>query len=71
MGATMPESVLVDADALRRFTARAFEAAHVPQEEARIAADVLVTADLRGVDSHGCTTTWPALPGAWSRPPHR
>jgi L-2-hydroxycarboxylate dehydrogenase (NAD+) len=53
MGATMPESVLVDADALRRFTARAFEAARVPPEEARIAADVLVTADLRGVDSHG------------------
>lgn len=49
----MSEPILVDAEALRDFTARAFVTAGVPADEARIAADVLVTADLRGVDSHG------------------
>ena len=44
---------LVAADRLRDFTAAAFERRGVPPADAQIAADVLVTADLRGVDSHG------------------
>jgi len=41
------------ADKLRLFCAEALEKLGVPDEDARITADVLVTADLRGVDSHG------------------
>ncbi len=49
----MNSVVLVDAERLHAFTARAFEIVGVAPDEARIAADVLVTADLRGVESHG------------------
>lgn len=49
----MNSVVLVETERLRAFTAEAFETAGVAPEEARIAADVLVTADLRGVESHG------------------
>jgi LDH2 family malate/lactate/ureidoglycolate dehydrogenase len=45
--------VLVDAQTLHTFAARAFERVGVAAEDARIAADVLVAADLRGVESHG------------------
>ncbi len=44
---------LVDAERLHAFMARAFERVGVAPEDAQIAADVLVTADLRGVESHG------------------
>jgi len=47
------EALLVQADALRDFCVRVFEKLDVPGEDARITADVLVTADLRGIDSHG------------------
>lgn len=43
----------VRADDLGAFCAAVFEAAGVPVEVARIVADSLVCADLRGVDSHG------------------
>src|SRR5690348_15321771 len=43
----------VDAARLRSFTASAFERVGVPADEAALAADVLVTADLRAVESHG------------------
>jgi LDH2 family malate/lactate/ureidoglycolate dehydrogenase len=43
----------VDARALEEFCIRAFRELDVPAEDARITAHVLVTADLRGVDSHG------------------
>jgi LDH2 family malate/lactate/ureidoglycolate dehydrogenase len=43
----------VEPVALHRFCARVFQEMGVPEEDARIAADVLVAADLRGVDSHG------------------
>jgi len=37
-----------------------FEALDVPAADAAITADVLVAADLRGVDSHGVArTAWP------------
>ena len=45
--------VLVDAELLRTFTVRAFEQAGVAHNDASVAADVLVAADLRGVESHG------------------
>ena len=47
------ESVRMDSDALRRFCQGVFEVLDVPQPDAAIAADVLVSADLRGVKSHG------------------
>ena len=47
------DAVRVQADALRTTTATMFERLNVPPEDAQLAADVMVTADLRGVDSHG------------------
>jgi L-2-hydroxycarboxylate dehydrogenase (NAD+) len=38
---------------LHEFTSRVFRHAGVPEAEARLAADVLSAADLRGIDSHG------------------
>lgn len=43
----------VKAEALRDFCGRVFERLGVPAEDAMVAADVLVSADLRGLDSHG------------------
>jgi len=45
--------VQVQAEPLKGFCVRVFEKLNVPEEDARITADVLVTADLRGIDSHG------------------
>jgi len=47
------DSVYVDPAKLTRFCSDVFQSLHVPESEAIIAADVLVQADLRGVDSHG------------------
>lgn len=47
--------VTVSADDLRRFTRAIFERAGMSDAHAGIVADVLVWADLRGVDSHGVT----------------
>lgn len=44
---------LVAAAELRAWVARVFERAAVPADDAAVAADVLVAANLRGVDSHG------------------
>lgn len=38
---------------LREFSTGVFEWCGVPEEDARLAADVLATADLRGIDTHG------------------
>lgn len=38
---------------LKEYVVRFFTSYQVPEEDARIAADILVEADLRGVDSHG------------------
>ena len=43
----------VNREKLRRFVTLAFEKLGVPEEDAEIAATVLVMADLRGVDTHG------------------
>ena len=49
----MANQVLVDPADLTRFTTDIFECAGMPREDAEIEADVLVWANLRGVDSHG------------------
>lgn len=49
----MNSSVLVDPQKLHAFTAQAFVEVGVARDDAHIAADVLVAADLRGVESHG------------------
>ncbi len=41
------------ADRLREFTVSVFTKMGCPEEDARLAADVLLQSDLRGVDSHG------------------
>ena len=47
------DAVRVQEDALRTTVTAIFEKLNVPPEDAKLAADVLVTADLRGVDTHG------------------
>lgn len=47
------ESTRVDHGRLLRFVTLVFQRLGAPEEEAKIAAQVLVMADLRGVDSHG------------------
>lgn len=47
------DKVLVRGDRLRRAVAALFEAVGVPSEDADAIAEVLVFADLRGVESHG------------------
>jgi len=51
----MPEEtgLRVWAEPLKDFCVRVLQELDVPEEDARITADVLVAADLRGVDSHG------------------
>ncbi|MGD1996431.1 MAG: Ldh family oxidoreductase [Anaerolineae bacterium] len=49
----MSEAVQVWAEPLRDFCVRVFAKMGVSEEDASIIADVLVTADLRGIDSHG------------------
>ena len=45
--------VMARAELLQDFCARVFQKLGVPREDAEIAADTLVTANLRGVDTHG------------------
>lgn len=49
----LDKAVLVQEDALRTTVASIFRKLGVPPEDALLGADVLVLADLRGVDSHG------------------
>ena len=53
---------LVDHQKLTRFVITAFEKLGVPPQDAAIAANVLVMADLRGVDTHGVIRF---NPGSW------
>ena len=46
-------NIYVDGKALQAFTATVFEKVGLPVEDAAIEAEVLVWANLRGVDSHG------------------
>lgn len=45
--------VRVQQDTLKNFCVRVFEKLGVSEEDARITTDVLVTSDLRGIESHG------------------
>ncbi len=45
--------VWVDFDLLERFMVDGFKAVGVPEEDAKICAEVLITSDKRGIDSHG------------------
>ncbi len=47
------DTVRIDVEPLKSFCAEALERLGVSAEDARVAADVLVQADLRGIDSHG------------------
>ena len=47
------DAVRVQPDSLRATVAAIFEKLSVPSDDAQLAADVLVTADLRGVETHG------------------
>src|SRR6266567_3648527 len=49
----MAEPILVQEKALRQFCERVLTKLDVPPEDARVTTDVLVLADLRGIDSHG------------------
>ncbi len=40
-------------DTMERFMVDVFKGAGVPEEDARICAEVLITSDKRGIDSHG------------------
>ena len=53
--AEAPGTVNYPVDELREFTFRLFGAAGVPEDDARIVADSLLEANLRGVDTHGVT----------------
>lgn len=53
MASAAENMIRVDHERLIRFVSRAFEKLGVPAEDAAIAANVLVQADLRGVDTHG------------------
>jgi L-2-hydroxycarboxylate dehydrogenase (NAD+) len=54
----MSDRIRIGADEMRTFIATLFQRLQAPAEDARIAADVLVTADLRGVESHGINNLW-------------
>jgi LDH2 family malate/lactate/ureidoglycolate dehydrogenase len=43
----------IDFDTMERFMVDVFKGVGVPEEDAKICADILITADKRGIDSHG------------------
>ncbi|MCH2675219.1 MAG: Ldh family oxidoreductase [Chloroflexota bacterium] len=50
---TEHQGELVDGEVLKKVVSKIFQTLGVPDEDALLGADVLVQADLRGVDSHG------------------
>lgn len=54
----MKSLVKIKADVLRVFISELFQRLGVPKDDAGVAADVLVRADLRGVESHGVNNLW-------------
>ena len=52
-GQASEDRIRVDPDGLRTFAADVLTKLGVPSEDAAMAADVLVYADLRGVETHG------------------
>ena len=55
----MTKPVLFDTEILREFTENVFERMGVPSEHAKIAADILLESDLRGISSHGLARLFP------------
>jgi LDH2 family malate/lactate/ureidoglycolate dehydrogenase len=49
----------VEFETMERFMAEALVKAGVPEEDAAVVADVLITADKLGIDSHGCNRLKP------------
>ncbi|HIE37706.1 MAG TPA: Ldh family oxidoreductase [Anaerolineales bacterium] len=49
----MVETMYVPVEMIQSFMMEVFQALGVPEEDARICADVLITSDLRGIESHG------------------
>lgn len=49
----MTEMICLPVEVAERFMLNVFRALGVPEEDARICADVLITSDLRGIESHG------------------
>jgi len=49
----MVETAYIPVDTIEHFMIDVFQALGVPEDEARICADVLITSDLRGIESHG------------------
>lgn len=49
----MAESTYVPVRVIENFMIDVFQGLGVPEEDARISADVLITSDLRGIESHG------------------
>jgi len=47
------KKIRVDADYLRKFTEDVFVALKVPKKDAKIISDVLITSDLKGIETHG------------------
>ncbi len=52
---SFPSRVMARHDQLKTFCSQVLRTLGVPQEEAEITADTMVTANLRGVDTHGVT----------------
>jgi LDH2 family malate/lactate/ureidoglycolate dehydrogenase len=52
-GAHIEEYISIKVDTLQEFTASVFNRLGVPAEDAKIAADILIVADQRGIASHG------------------
>ncbi len=61
------DAVRVAADSLRATVTSIFEKLNVPPQDAELAADVLVTADLRGVESHGVSNMLRTYVGGYNR----
>jgi LDH2 family malate/lactate/ureidoglycolate dehydrogenase len=59
MPVPLVQKYLFDAEALRGFMTRVLEAAGALPEDAAIAADVLLSANMRGVESHGIIRLFP------------
>ena len=58
-GAGVVGTLLYRADELRSYAERFLKHYGVPADDARVVADVLVTADERGIDSHGIARLYP------------
>ena len=64
---SLDEAINVPGDDLKSTVASIFEKVGVPPEDAELGADVLVLADLRGVDSHGVSNMLRSYLGGYQR----